>query len=226
MVFSELARFEIFGEWFSANCHVGESFANGFSRTDTLANLWRIFVEWFLGNWDVCEYLANLCGMVFGELTRLRIFGESLGNGFWRTDTLANHWRNFGEWYLAKWHVGESFTNLWGIVFGELTRCQIFGKSLGNGFLGNDTVENLWRMFGEWFLANWHVGESLGNLWRMVFSELTCFEIFGEWFSANWHVGESLANGFSRSDTLANLWRIFVEWFLGNWHVGESLANV
>ena len=31
--------------------------------------------------------------MVLGELRRWRIFGESLGNGFWRTDTLANLWR-------------------------------------------------------------------------------------------------------------------------------------
>ena len=50
--------------------------------------------------------------MVCGELTRWRIFGEwvfvnwhvgeSLANGLWRTDTLANLWRVFGEWLLGK----------------------------------------------------------------------------------------------------------------------------
>ena len=47
----------------------GESLANGFWKTDMLANLWP---------------------MVFGELTRWRIFGESL----------PNLWRIFGEWLL------------------------------------------------------------------------------------------------------------------------------
>ena len=83
----------------------GESLWNGFWRTDTLANVFR---------------------MVFGELTRWRIFGESLGNVFWRGD------------------IGESLENL----------CPIFGESLANGFWRTDTLANLWRIFREWFLAN------------------------------------------------------------------------
>ena len=102
--------------------------------------------------------------MVFGELTRWRIFRESLGNGFWRTVTLANLWRIFGKWFLANCHFGESFANLLGMVFGELSRCQIFGESLGNGFSRTDTV---------------------ANIWRMVFGEMTHWRIFGEWFLAN-----------------------------------------
>ena len=71
--------------------------------------------------------------MVSDELACLRIFGESLANVFWGTDTLANLRRK---------------------VFGELTRSQIFGESLANGFLDTDTLANLWRLFGECFLAN------------------------------------------------------------------------
>ena len=76
--------------------------------------------------------LANLWPMVFGELTRWRIFGEfllnlwrifgewllenchvgeSLANGVWRTDPLANLWRIFAE----------SLANLWRMAFGKLT---------------------------------------------------------------------------------------------------------
>ena len=60
--------------------------------------------------------------MAFGEVTRWRVFSESLANGFWGTDTLANLWR---------------------IVFGELTRWRISGQSLANGFWGSDTLANL-----------------------------------------------------------------------------------
>ena len=69
---------------------------------------------------------ANLWQMVFGELTRWPIFGESssanchvgksLEHGFWRTDTLLDlwrkvfreltRWRMFGKWSLAKRHLG------------------------------------------------------------------------------------------------------------------------
>ena len=92
--------------------------------------------------------------MVFGELTRWRIIGKSLGNVFWRTDTLANLWGIFGEWFLANLLVGESLANLQGMVFGELTRWRVIGKSLGNFFSRTDTLANLWLIFGEWFLAN------------------------------------------------------------------------
>ena len=87
---------------------VGESLVNGCWRIGTLANLWR---------------------MVFGELTR---------------------WRIFGEWFLANLHVGESLANLCGMGFGELTRWRIFDDSLGNGFWLTDTLANL----SERFLAN------------------------------------------------------------------------
>ena len=60
--------------------------------------------------------------MVFGELTR---------------------WRIFGEWVFGNWHVGESLANLWRMVFGELTRWRIFGESLANGLWGSDTLANL-----------------------------------------------------------------------------------
>ena len=104
-----------------------------------MANLWQIFVEWFLMHGDVRESWR----MVFGELTRWRVFDESLGNGFWRTNTLAN---------------------IWLLVFGELTRWRIFDKSLGNGFWRTDTLANLWRLvFGE--LSRWRIiSESLGNV--------------------------------------------------------------
>ena len=66
MVFGELTRWRMFGESLTNLCrHVGESLANGFWRTDTLGNLWRIFAE----------SLANLWRMAFGKLTCWRIFG-------------------------------------------------------------------------------------------------------------------------------------------------------
>ena len=87
----------------------GKSLGNGFLRTDTLANLWRM---------DFCELTRWLAfreslGSWFDELTRCGISGEYLGNVFWRTDTLVNH-------------------------------CE----SLGNVFWRTDTLANLWRMFG------------------------------------------------------------------------------
>ena len=154
--------------------------------------------------------------MVFGELTRWRIFGESFGNGFWRTDTFADLWGIFGEWFLANWRVSKSLANgfrrtdtlvkLWRMVFCELTRWRIFGESLWNGCWRTDTLANLWRMFSEWFLANWHVIESLANLWEMAFGELRLWAIFGE----------TLGNGLWPNDTLANLSLIFGELFLAN----------
>ena len=77
-----------------------------------LANLWLMFLA---------EMLANIKGLVFGE----QKVDESLSNGFFRTDTFANH----GEWFLANRQVCESLAN----GFGELTR---------------------WPIFGEWYLAN------------------------------------------------------------------------
>ena len=68
--------------------------------------------------------------MGFRELPRWRIFSESLANGLWRTDTLANIWPIFFE-YLAN--------GIW-----ELTRWRIFGHYFAN----------LWRMFAEWLLGN------------------------------------------------------------------------
>ena len=82
--------------------------------------------------------------MGFRELARWRIFSESLANGLWRTETLANLWPIFceclanGIWgtdTLANlWPLfGESLANLWRMAFGELTR---------------------WRIFNEWFVVN------------------------------------------------------------------------
>ena len=68
--------------------------------------------------------------MGFRELARWRIFSESLANGLWRNDTLANLWSIFGE-CLAN--------GIW-----ELTRWRSFGHYLAN----------LWRMFCEWLLGN------------------------------------------------------------------------
>ena len=116
--------------------------------------------------------------MAFGEVTRCLIFGESLANGFWERDALANLWRMF---------------------FCDLTRWQILGESLANGFWGTNTLANLSRIFGEWFLRNRHVGESLANgfwgkkrvgeslanLWRMAIGEPTRWRIFVEYFSEN-----------------------------------------
>ena len=216
-----LTIWRIFGELFLANWHVRGSLGNCVWRTDTLATLCRIFDEFF---WRT-DTLANLWRMVFGELTRSRIFGEL---------------------FFTNWHVCESLANLWGIVFGELTRWRNLGESLGSRFWGTDTLASHWRIFGELFLANWHVGESLANLWGMVFANWHVGESLGNiwWiFLANWHVGKSLGNGFCglrrsrmfdelflnncfwRTITLANLWQIFGEWFLANWDVGEYLAN-
>ena len=77
--------------------------------------------------------------MGFRELARWRTFSESLANGLWQTDTLANLWHIFGEclangiWgtdTLANlWPLfGETLANLWRMAFGELTRCRIFGE--------------------------------------------------------------------------------------------------
>ena len=66
-----------------------------------------------------------------------------------------------------------------------------------------------WRIFGEWVFGNWHVGESLANLWRMVCGELTRWKNLWPIF------GECLANGIWGTESLANLWPLF----------GESLAN-
>ena len=102
-----------------------------------------------------------------------------------------------------------------------------------------------WRIFDEWSLVNWQVGESLANgfrrtdtfanLWRMVFGKVTRWRIFGEWSFVNWHVVEFMANYLWRTDALANLWRIFLaklthwrifgEWSLVKWHVVQFLAN-
>ena len=71
--------------------------------------------------------------MGFLELARWRIFSESLANGLWRTDTLANIWPL----------LGESLANLWRMAFGEVTRLRIFVHYLAN----------LWRIFGEWLLG-------------------------------------------------------------------------
>ena len=50
--------------------------------------------------------------MGFRELARWRIFSESLANGLWRTDTLANLWPIFGE-CLANAILGtDSLANL------------------------------------------------------------------------------------------------------------------
>ena len=68
--------------------------------------------------------------MGFRELACWRIFSESLANGLWRTDTLANLWQ-----YIS---------NIWRMAFGELTRCRIFGHYL----------VNLSRIFAEWLLGN------------------------------------------------------------------------
>ena len=46
--------------------------------------------------------------MGFRELARWRIFSESLANGLWRTDKLANLW--------------PILANVWRMAFGELTR--------------------------------------------------------------------------------------------------------
>ena len=83
-----------------------------------------------------------------------------------------------------------------------------------------------WRIFGEWVLENWHVGEYLANLWRIVCGELTGWRIFGQYLANVWRMafGE-LTRWRIFGHYLANLWRIFGEWLLGNSHVGESLAN-
>ena len=71
--------------------------------------------------------------MGFRELGRWQIFSESLANGLWLTDTLANLWPIFcecmanGIWRtdtLANvWPLfGESLANLWRMAFGELIR--------------------------------------------------------------------------------------------------------
>ena len=71
--------------------------------------------------------LANLWRMVFGELTRWRIFGESLAN-LWRIfgESLANLWRIFGESLANGFWKTDMLANLWRMVFGELTRWRIF----------------------------------------------------------------------------------------------------
>ena len=91
MVCGELTRWRTFGEMVFGIWHVGEP----------LANLWRM-VCGELTRWRIfSKYLANVWRMAFGELTRWRIFGhylaslwrifgESLANGFWGSDTLAN----------------------------------------------------------------------------------------------------------------------------------------
>ena len=58
---------------------------------------------------------------------------ESLANGFSPTETVANHWRIFGEWFLANCCVG---------------------KSLANGFSRTETLVNFGLIFRELFLAS------------------------------------------------------------------------
>ena len=73
-------------------------------------------------------------------------------------------------------------------------------------------MANLRRM-GFW---NWHVGESLANLWRMVCGELTRWRIFGQYLANVWRMAFGELTRRNIGHYLANLWRIFGEWLLGN----------
>ena len=119
----------------------------------------------FFANWHLAECLANLWWMVFGELTR---------------------WRMFGELFLANWHFGGSLWNLLGMVLWLTAMLanlwRIFGKSLGNFFLRTDNLANLWRIYDEWLLANWQVGECLANCFWRTDTLANLWRIFCEWF--------------------------------------------
>ena len=84
--------------------------------------------------------------MGFRELARWRIFSESLVDGLWQTDTLANPWPIFDECLANGIWGTETLTNLW----------PQYGESLANGFWGTDTLANLWRIvFSE--LTRWRI---------------------------------------------------------------------
>ena len=74
-----------------------------------------------------------------------------------------------------------------------------------------------WRIFGEWVFGNWHVSESLANLWRIVCGAPTRWRIPGQYLANVWRMAfVELTRWRILGHYLTNLWRIFGEWLWGN----------